>query len=129
MVGLDTGYFMAMIKGHSKALTLWDKLQRKSKIPVVSVLTLGELAYLYYRIGEPEKGQRLVENIKILAIIKSVDENIAIRAASLKHGLAIPFIDALIMATFLEAGCKEIHTTDKKHFSKLTKKELKLIFY
>ena len=128
MVGLDTGYFMAMIKGHSKALTLWDKLQ-KSKIPVVSVLTLDELAYLYYRMGEPEKGQRLVENIKILAIIKSVDENIAIRAASLKHELAIPFIDAIIMATFLEAGCKEIHTTDKKHFSKLTKKELKLIFY
>ena len=129
MVGLDTGYFMAMIKGHSKALILWDKLQKKSKIPVVSVLTLGELAYLYYRMGEPEKGQRLVENIKILAIIKSVDENIAIRAASLKHGLAIPFIDALIMATFLEAGCEEIHTTDKKHFSKLTKKKLKLIFY
>ena len=41
--------------------------------------------------------------------ILSVDENIAIRAASLKHGLAIPFIDALIMAMFLEAGCKEIH--------------------
>jgi len=40
----------------------------------------------------------------------------------LKHGLAIPFIDALIMAMFLEAGCKEIHIiTDCQRAYKIPK--------
>ena len=129
MVGLDTGFFVAMMKGDKRTLLLWDNLQQQGRTSIVSVLTLCELLYIYYKIGKAETGRTLIENIKIASIVKFVDENIVTRAAGLKHGLSIPFIDALIMATFLESGCKEMHTSDRKHFGTIGKMKIDLVFY
>jgi predicted nucleic acid-binding protein len=58
-----------------------------------------------------------------------VDRNITDKAAALKAGRSIPYIDALILATFLLHKCKTIHTTDRNHFSQIRNKGIKFIFH
>ena len=40
------------------------------------------------------------------------DWTIGRRAARLSHGLHLPLVDALVLATALEAGARELWTTD-----------------
>jgi predicted nucleic acid-binding protein len=129
MVGLDTGFFVGLMKGKRKAAEVWHNLSQAEFLPVVSVLTLGELLYLSFRLGEPETGRTLVDNIAVATKVVAVDRDIVEKGASLKAGRGIPYVDALIAATFLLSGCKEIHTTDKAHFGELEHKDLALVFY
>lgn len=129
MVGLDTGFFIALMKGEKEAFAYWDTLSRQEIFSVVSILTLGELLYIGFRTGKPKTGMKMVENIKIIARVVSVDFDIIEKAASVKAGRGIPYIDAIILATFLLTGCTEIHTTDRKHFSGIKNKGVKTIYY
>lgn len=129
MVGLDTGFFVEMIKGDEAVIDLWRKYNASDNPPVVSVLTLGELLYLSYRIGTPEVGRALVESIDIAARVVTVDREIIERAAALKAGRAIPYTDAIIIATFLLNDCKTIHTTDRNHFSEIKNKGIRFVFH
>ena len=129
MVGLDTGFFVAMIKGDEAVIELWKQCSAKDAPPVVSVLTLGELLYLSYRTGTPDAGKALVDNIELSCRAIPVDREIVEKAAALKAGRAIPYTDSLILATFLLNGCKTIHTTDRKHFSRIENKGVEFVFH
>lgn len=129
MVGLDTGYFVGMIQGEQNIIKHWEDLKAHDAIPYVSVLTLGELLYLTIRVGKPEHGRRMVEGIVKTANIVNVNRQIVERAAALKGGRGIPYIDSLIIASFLENGCKEIHTKDRQHFGEVKNKGLKIIIW
>jgi predicted nucleic acid-binding protein len=129
MVGLDTGFFVEMIKGDEAVIELWKQYNTRDTSPVVSVLTLGELLYLSYRTGTPEVGRALIDNIDIAARVIPVDRKITDKAAALKAGRSIPYTDALILATFLLNDCKTIHTTDRNHFSQIKNKGIKFVFH
>lgn len=129
MVGLDTGFFVAYMNKEKDAAALWEELARSNMPPVVSLLTIGELLYISFRLDKPELGKKMVESIYVATNVLSLDREIVERAASLKAGRGIPYVDSLILATFLTAGCREIHTTDKKHFSGINIKGVKLIFH
>lgn len=129
MVGLDTGFFIALMKGEDEAIDCWDTLAHREVLSVVSVLTLGELLYIGYRTGKPKIGMKMVEHIKMVTRVIPVDFDIIEKAASLKAGRGIPYIDAIILATFLLSGCTQIHTTDRKHFSGIRNKGVKMIYY
>ena len=58
-----------------------------------------------------------------------VDRPIVEKAASLKAGRGIPYIDSIILATYMLAGCSEIHTTDKSHFAEIKNNGLSFVFY
>jgi predicted nucleic acid-binding protein len=58
-----------------------------------------------------------------------VDRPIVEKAASFKAGRGIPYVDSIILATFLLAGCREIHTTDRKHFAEIENKGISFVFY
>lgn len=127
MVGLDTGFFVGMIKGDEAIIELWKKYNAGDTSPVVSVLTLGELLYLSFRTGTPDMGRALVDNIDIAARVIPVDRKITEKAAALKAGRSIPNTDSLILATFLMSNCKTIHTTDRIHFSQIKNKGIKFV--
>lgn len=122
MVGLDTGYFIGMIKGEKGIIAHWEVLKAGETIPRVSVLTLGEILYLTIRVGKPEQGRRMIEGIENTAMVLNVDRQIVERAATLKAGHGIPYIDSIIIASFLENNCKEIHTKDRNHFGEIRNK-------
>ena len=129
MVGLDTGYFVGMIQGEDDIIKHWKNLKAHGVMPYVSVLTLGELLYLTIRLGKPEHGRKMVEGIAKTANVLDVNRQIVERAAALKGGRGIPYIDSLIIASFLENGCKEIHTKDRHHFGEVKNKGLKIIIW
>ena len=129
MVGIDTGFFVDLMKGDSKPIEFWASLIDSDTLPVISMLTLGELLYISFRIGQPEQGKELVDSIDKSARVIPVDRPIVEKAASLKAGRGIPFIDSIILATFMLAGCREIHTTDRNHFAEIKNKGISFVFY
>lgn len=129
MVGIDTGFFVGMMKGDSKPIEFWASLAVKETLPVVSILTIGELLYISFRLGQPEKGKELVDSIDKSARVVPVDRPVVEKAASLKAGRGIPYIDSIILATFMLAGCKKIHTTDRSHFAEIKNKGVSFVFY
>lgn len=129
MVGIDTGFFVELMKGQSKPVEFWSSLVDSDILPVISVLTLGELLYIAFRIGQPDKGKELVDSIDKSARVTPVDRPIVEKAASLKAGRGIPYIDSIILATFMLAGCREIHTTDRNHFAGIKNKDISFVFY
>ena len=54
----------------------------------------------------------LLEAIPAVCRVVWPDWAIGKRAALLSHGLALPMVDALVLATALEAGAEELWTTD-----------------
>ena len=60
---------------------------------------------------------QIAESIYIATRVLPIDRGIVEKAATLKASRGMPYVDSLILATFLSVGCKQIHTTDKKHFS------------
>ena len=129
MVGLDTGFFIALMKKDKKAKQMWSSLGGRKDFPIVSVLTLGEILYFSYRVGKPAQGKKMVKGIETACNVKMVDQEITEKAASLKHGRGMPYVDSLILATFMIAGCKEIHTSDKNHFKDIGQKHLSVVFW
>jgi predicted nucleic acid-binding protein len=129
MVGLDTGYFVGIIQGEKNIIKHWEGLKAREIIPFVSVLTLGEILYLTIRVGKPEQGRKMVEGIEKMSNVVDVNKQIVDRAAALKGGRGIPYVDSIIIASFLENGCKEIHTKDRNHFEEVKNKGLKIVIW
>jgi predicted nucleic acid-binding protein len=129
MVGIDTGFFIGLMKGDSKPFDFWTSLADSDTLPIISMLTLGELLYISFRIGQPDKGKELVDSIDKSARVLPVDRPIVEKAASLKAGRGIPYIDSIILATFMLSGCREIHTTDRNHFTEIKNKGISFVFY
>jgi predicted nucleic acid-binding protein len=129
MVGIDTGFFVGLMKGDPKPIEFWASLVDSDILPVISMLTLGELLYISFRLGRPDKGKELVDSIDKSARVMPVDRPIVEKAASLKAGRGIPYIDSIILATFMLAGCREIHTTDRNHFAEIKNKDISFVFY
>jgi predicted nucleic acid-binding protein len=129
MVGLDTGYFVGIIQGEKNIIKHWEGLKTREIIPFVSVLTLGEILYLTIRVGKPEQGRKMVEGIEKMSNVVDVNKQIVDRAAALKGGRGIPYVDSIIIASFLENGCKEIHTKDRNHFEDVKNKGLKIVIW
>ncbi len=129
MVGIDTGFFVGLMKGNSKPVEFWTSLADSDTLPVISMLTLGELLYISFRLGQPDKGKELVDSIEKSARVLPVDRPIVEKAASFKAGQSIPYIDSIILATFMLFGCREIHTTDRNHFSEIKNKGISFVFY
>ena len=127
MVGLDTGFFVAIMKGNDRAVGFWDELGLRSDPPVVSVLTLGEILYLSYRAGDPVRGREMAKGIEMACAVKDVNPNIVRKAAGLKQSRSIPYVDSVILATFLDEGCDEIHTTDPNHFMTVGRKAPRVV--
>ncbi len=129
MVGLDTGFFYLIFKGDERILDRWSKFVRDDIFPVVSILTIGEMLYLSYRFEDQKRFKDIISNIEIFSNIVDVNRDIIERAAKLKHGIGMPYVDSIILSTFLNEGCVEVHTTDKNHFRNFKKKGINVIVW
>jgi len=129
VVAIDTGFFVAMMKGSQKAKNLWNRLRREKARPVVSTLVIGELIYILYREsldhGEVEK---IVNRVGRLSEVIPVNLSVVKKAAMIKHNYRIPYIDSLIFATALHAGCDKLYTSDRNHMDKLQAEGVEIVF-
>ncbi len=129
MVGLDTGYFIGMIRGDGRIIEHWEGLRAREVASCVSVLSLGEILYLAIRMGKPKVGSLMAEGISKTSTVVNVDRQVVERAAALKGGRGIPYVDALIIASLALAGCNEIHTRDRGHFADVKIKGTKMVVW
>ena len=119
-IGLDTGFFYALQEGHPEAERLWAEGDL-----CTSAVVLYELHKKCLK-GEFASNPELLGDIRESVDVEPVTTDVALRASHLAHGLGIPGLDALILASLLEAGCREIYTLDE-HFLAYKKKGVKII--
>jgi predicted nucleic acid-binding protein len=127
MIGLDTGFFVKLLKGDRQAISLFEQMDEDADL-CVSCLTIFELKRLSFRGAlEKEAVNELIDNILALGHISWID-NVEIQdiAAGLSPGLGIPAVDSLILAGFLLNGSEKIYTTDA-HLEKFVKKGVQVI--
>ena len=127
MTGLDTGFFVKLLKGDRQAITLFEQMDEDADL-CVSCLTIFELKRLSLRGAlEKEAVNQLIVNILSLCRVAWID-NVEIHdmAAGLSHGLGIPAVDSLILAGFILNGSETIYTTDS-HLEKYVKKGIRVI--
>lgn len=121
MTGVDTGFFFALEDRNPMAVSLW----KEKRDLVTSSVVIYELQKHLLK-GEFAENRKLVADIRRALPVLTVTDEVALRAARLAHGTALPGLDALILASLLEAGCKEIYTTDS-HLLAYKKKSVKII--
>jgi predicted nucleic acid-binding protein len=120
ITGIDTGFFFALEANHSAAVDIW-----KTRQLVTSPIVLYELQKKCLQ-GHFIKWPTMIDDIKKAVVIGPLTVDIALKASHIAHGTSIPGLDALILSSLLEAGCKEIYTTDE-HFELYKKKSVRII--
>lgn len=119
LVGLDTGFFFAVESEHAEAVEVW-----KNQEVVTSAIVLYELQKKLLQ-GDLRKWSTLLEDIAGSAAVFAVTLEIALRAGHIAHGTGMPGLDALILASLLDAGCEAVYTTDP-HFKLYQKKGIRI---
>jgi predicted nucleic acid-binding protein len=115
MIGLDTGFFVELVRGNKQALDVFDQISEGEEEACISCLTLYELKKLSLRDSIPlETGATLIDNVMSFCSVSWLD-NLQTHelAAGFSHGLGIPGIDSLILAGLVTSSTDKIYTTDK----------------
>lgn len=112
IVGVDTGFFIALSKGEAEAAALFE-----SAGLTASALVLFELRRKLSKDGTPG-AVRIIRDVCASMEIAPVTADAALRAGELVESHAVPSTTALVMATYLHVGCAKVYTTDR-HFLRL----------
>ena len=111
MIGLDTGFFLELLRGNKVAISVWKAAVNDEEELLVSCLTLFEITRLGLK-GAVKDWQAIAETIDDVVDVIWLDREITSQAAHLSHGTGLPAIDALILASLLSKDVHEIYTTD-----------------
>jgi predicted nucleic acid-binding protein len=127
VIGLDTGFFVELVRNHSMAVRIWEGVIEGDE-SVVSCLTLYELKRLSLKGAiEPHAADTILEAIRAICKVVWLDETeILTTAATISQTYAIHAIDSLILAGFATLNVKTIYTTDS-HIEKYKKKGIHII--
>lgn len=110
-IGFDTGFFIELLRGHPIAIDVWKELEQPHVSGVISCLTLFELERLSLK-GALKEWSRLNQALNAACWVVWLNTEIISRAAKLSHGLGMPAMDAVILASMLHEGVESIYTTD-----------------
>jgi len=127
MIGLDTGYFLRLLKGDAEAVRIWTAIMDGEEA-AVSCLTLFELAGFARKGAIDSHAEKTVrEAIVALCRVCWLDrEDPFLSAADLSHGIGLHAMDALILSGFLAAKATTIYTSDGD-FEAYKKKGVRII--
>jgi predicted nucleic acid-binding protein len=128
MIGLDTGFFLELVNGNNEATRLWESCLDDQVDFAVSALTLFEVERLGLK-GKLKNVEAVLNAINDVTSVVWLDQEILSKAARLSHGLGIPAVDSLILASLVSVDCSEIYTTDfhleAYHNNKVTVRNLR----
>lgn len=111
MIGLDTGFFLELLNGNNEAIRLWESCLDDQLDFAVSALSLFEVERLGLK-GKLENVEAVLDAINDVTSVVWLNQEILSKAARLSHGLRIPAVDSLILASLVSVDCSEIYTTD-----------------
>jgi predicted nucleic acid-binding protein len=119
LTGIDTSFFYALAAGNALAVDAWENREL-----LTSALCFYELKKKLLK-GDWHAWPTALEDIAKAVEVVPLTITIALKGGQLAHGTGMPAFDALIVASFQEAGCAEILTLDH-HFTLFSKKGLKV---
>lgn len=126
MIGLDTGFFVELLRGQVQSKEVWNSLVEGNEEALVSCLTLFEIERLGLK-NVMEGTAILLEAISAVCGIVWIDgSEVLSSAAGISHGNGIPAMDSIILAGLIEGGVQRIYTTDR-HFGEYKRKGLRVI--
>lgn len=127
MTGLDTGFFVALLRKGSKAVEVWEGIIDGDE-SAVSCLTLYELQRLSLKgVIESNAVNAILEAIRAICKVVWFDKTeILTAAATISQSYGIHAIDSLILASLSTLNVKTIYTTDS-HIEKYKKKGIHII--
>ncbi len=111
MIGLDTGFFLELSSGNDEAIRLWKSCLDDEVDFAVSAISLFEVERLGLK-GKLKNVEAVLDAINDVTSVVWLDQEILSNAARLSHGLGIPAVDSLILASLVSIDCSEIYTTD-----------------
>jgi len=127
MIGLDTGFFVELLRNNSISIRVWEEIMEGDE-STVSCLTLYELQRLSLKGAiESNAVNVMLEAIRAICKVVWLDEaKILTGAATISQRYGIHAIDSLILASFATLNVKTIYTTDS-HIEKYKKKSVNVI--
>jgi predicted nucleic acid-binding protein len=120
LTGVDTGFFFALEQEDPVAISIWENREI-----VTSAIVLYELQKKLLQ-KKFEDWKTILEDIEKSAVVIPITIDIALKAGQIAHTTGMPGLDVLILSSLLEAGCKEVYTTDA-HFELYHRKGVKII--
>lgn len=120
LIKINTGFFFELEKEHPVAIDIWN-----TRAIATSVIVVYELQKKLLR-RKFEGWKIVIEDIKKSVLVVSLTADIALKASHIAYTTGILGLDVLILSSLLEAGCKEIYTTDS-HFELYREKRIKII--
>lgn len=122
MIGLDTGFFVELLRNNLKAVRIWEGIIEGDE-SAVSCLTAYELKRLSLMgVINSEAVDTILEAIPAISKVVWLDKTeIFIAAATISRSYGIHAMDALILASLASLNVKTIYTTDA-HFEKYRKR-------
>jgi predicted nucleic acid-binding protein len=114
VVGLDTGIFYLLATEHPQAREIFEEVNAKRIRACVSCLCLYELTKLRHRgVIKSTTADALLAQIPEACDVLWLDAPAVItHAAGISHRNNIAMADALILASYLDAGCNAVYTVD-----------------
>lgn len=124
-LGADTGFLIAIANKTPQAIELWETIRSGKNNLVLSTVSINELLVHFYRRGMRTAAENLIKIAKELKHISIVPVSLSIAelSAGYRHGLGLPTIDSIILATFVSRKCKSIYTSDS-HFQIVKEKKI-----
>ncbi len=106
-VGIDTGFLFELQAGNVEAVKIWE-----AEDVVTSAVVLYEICKKAFSRGFPQ-AHGLAALLREAVEIAEIRESTAESASRIAADTGMPGLDALILASLIEAGCKTVYTTDK----------------
>jgi predicted nucleic acid-binding protein len=127
MIGLDTGFFVELVRNNAIAVKIWEGIVEGDE-SAVSCLTLYELKRLSLKgVIESNAVDTILEAIRGICKVVWLDKaEILTGAAAISQSHGIHAIDSLILASLATLNVKRIYTTDS-HIEKYKKKGVSVI--
>lgn len=126
MIGLDTGFFVELLRGREDVAAVWKHLIEGEEEAAVSCLSLFEIERLGLK-GAIREIEVLLEAIPAVCRIVWIQSGELLSSgAGLSHGLGIPAMDALILAGLIAQGAITVYTTDS-HLETYRRKGIKIV--
>jgi predicted nucleic acid-binding protein len=113
MIGIDTGFFIELIKGNNQVVKIWNEIL-EGEDSIVSSVSLYELKKLSLK-GSIDRNSvdTLLEAIKNVCTISWLDDfEIFMAAANLSHGLGLHMSNAFILSGLIKYDATIIYTVD-----------------
>ncbi len=121
LIGVDTGFFLALSQKDKTALALFESPAEL----VTSVLVLYELQKKL-REGDRPRWREALADLERVACVIPLTSGVALKAGEIAHDNALPAGAALIIASLLDTGCRTIYTTDN-HLKRLELRGVEII--